>query len=54
MCMSSNCLAFDCLVMALPSFFIGLFVEDAINVLRKELAWESDYVREAECATKFR
>ena len=29
-------------------------MEDAIDVLRKELAWESDYVREAECATKFR
>ncbi len=29
-------------------------MEDAVDVLRKELAWESDYVREAECAKKFR
>jgi len=32
----------------------GMFVEDAIDVMRKELAWESDYIREAECAMKFR
>ena len=25
-----------------------------MDVMRKELAWESDYFREAECATNFR
>lgn len=31
----------------------GLFAENALRVAKKELAWEVDYEREAECATKF-
>lgn len=27
----------------------GLFLENTIAVARKELAWETDYIREAEC-----
>ena len=34
--------------------FVGLYVESVMRVARKELAWECDYLREAECATKFR
>ncbi|XP_069500560.1 atypical kinase COQ8B, mitochondrial [Ambystoma mexicanum] len=36
---------------ALPE---GLFPENSIQVLRKELAWECDYNREAQCAKRFR
>ncbi|XP_072166914.1 atypical kinase COQ8B, mitochondrial-like [Diadema setosum] len=32
----------------------GLYAESAIEVAKKELAWEVDYIREAECAEKFR
>ncbi|CAH1388843.1 unnamed protein product [Nezara viridula] len=32
----------------------GLFLEKIIEVAKKELAWEVDYVREAECTRKFR
>lgn len=32
----------------------GLFAENSIEVLRRELAWECDYNREAQCATRFR
>lgn len=32
----------------------GLFIEEAATVARRELNWEVDYVREAECATKFK
>eukprot|EP00794_Sanderia_malayensis_P020192 gene20192-22168_t len=31
----------------------GLFLEQTVDVLRSELAWECDYLREASCATKF-
>ncbi|CAK6974968.1 atypical kinase COQ8B%2C mitochondrial isoform X2 [Scomber scombrus] len=32
----------------------GLFADSSLEVLQRELAWECDYVREAECAKKFR
>ncbi len=32
----------------------GLFVDDVIAVARRELAWEVDYEREAECGERFR
>ncbi|XP_068106886.1 atypical kinase COQ8B, mitochondrial [Hyperolius riggenbachi] len=32
----------------------GLFAEHGVQILQKELAWECDYLREAECAKKFR
>ncbi|XP_019851732.1 PREDICTED: atypical kinase COQ8B, mitochondrial-like [Amphimedon queenslandica] len=32
----------------------GLFVDSVVDVARKELAWETDYVREAQFCTKFR
>ncbi|XP_078102820.1 atypical kinase COQ8B, mitochondrial [Sander vitreus] len=32
----------------------GLFADDSLAVLQRELAWECDYKREAECAKKFR
>ncbi|XP_059186482.1 atypical kinase COQ8B, mitochondrial [Centropristis striata] len=36
---------------ALPD---GLFADSSLEVLQKELAWECDYKREAECAKRFR
>ncbi|XP_037534001.1 atypical kinase COQ8B, mitochondrial [Nematolebias whitei] len=36
---------------ALPE---GLFADSSLEVLQRELAWECDYRREAECAKKFR
>jgi aarF domain-containing kinase len=32
----------------------GLFINSAVDVARKELAWETDYTREAHYSTKFR
>lgn len=32
----------------------GLFVDSIIEVAKRELAWECDYVREAECTYRFR
>ncbi|XP_054759044.2 atypical kinase COQ8B, mitochondrial-like [Lytechinus pictus] len=32
----------------------GLYAESAIEVAKKELGWEVDYIREAECCEKFR
>ncbi|XP_052249461.1 atypical kinase COQ8B, mitochondrial-like [Dreissena polymorpha] len=32
----------------------GLYVDSVIKVAKKELAWEVDYLREAECSEKFR
>ncbi|KAM5146219.1 atypical kinase COQ8B, mitochondrial [Mantella aurantiaca] len=32
----------------------GLFPENSVQVLQKELSWECDYLREAECSKKFR
>ncbi|XP_069983392.1 uncharacterized protein Coq8 isoform X3 [Penaeus vannamei] len=32
----------------------GLYVDSVIEVAKKELNWECDYVREAECTTRFR
>ncbi|KAF7655062.1 hypothetical protein LDENG_00061200 [Lucifuga dentata] len=37
--------------MVLPE---GLFADSSLEVLQRELAWECDYKREAECAKKFR
>ncbi|KAJ8369071.1 hypothetical protein SKAU_G00090990 [Synaphobranchus kaupii] len=36
---------------ALPE---GLFADSSLEVIQKELAWECDYKREAECAKRFR
>ena len=33
---------------------IGLHMEAFIDVSRRELAWEVDYIREAKCAKRFR
>ena len=33
---------------------LGLFIDAAADVARKEMAWETDYRREAECAERFR
>jgi aarF domain-containing kinase len=32
----------------------GLFVDELVTVARKELAWETDYIREAKCQNMFR
>lgn len=32
----------------------GLYVENVMEVAKIELAWEVDYVREAECGRKFK
>ncbi|XP_047498789.1 atypical kinase COQ8A, mitochondrial-like [Penaeus chinensis] len=32
----------------------GLYVDSVIEVAKKELNWECDYIREAECTTRFR
>lgn len=32
----------------------GLFADSSLDVLQRELAWECDYKREAECAKRFR
>ena len=45
-----NVLTFCPLLFASP----GLFPEHLIDVMRKELALECDYIREAQCAKKFR
>jgi predicted unusual protein kinase regulating ubiquinone biosynthesis (AarF/ABC1/UbiB family) len=31
----------------------GLYLDNTIKVARRELAWETDYVREAKCMEKF-
>ena len=36
------------------NFLIGLFMDQTVGVLRKELAWECDYKREAASAKQFR
>lgn len=32
----------------------GMYIDNVVAVARRELAWEVDYVREAECAKKFK
>lgn len=32
----------------------GMFIDNIVEVAKKELAWEVDYVREAECTRKFK
>lgn len=32
----------------------GLFMDQIVTVARKELAWETDYIREAKCQNMFR
>ena len=34
--------------------YVGLFVDELVVVARKELAWETDYTREAKCQNIFR
>ncbi|XP_038623170.1 atypical kinase COQ8B, mitochondrial isoform X2 [Tachyglossus aculeatus] len=46
-----NLLAILKMSMALPE---GLFADQSLRVLQRELAWECDYLREAACARNFR
>jgi len=32
----------------------GMFLENLMTVAKRELAWEVDYLREAECTKKFK
>ncbi|KAH7940492.1 hypothetical protein HPB49_000503 [Dermacentor silvarum] len=32
----------------------GMYIDNVVSVARRELAWEVDYLREAECAKKFK
>lgn len=32
----------------------GMFIDNIVEVAKKELAWEVDYIREAECTKKFK
>uniref|UniRef100_A0A023FDM4 Putative chaperone activity of bc1 complex-like mitochondrial-like protein n=1 Tax=Amblyomma cajennense TaxID=34607 RepID=A0A023FDM4_AMBCJ len=32
----------------------GMYIDNVVAVARRELAWEVDYIREAECAKKFK
>lgn len=32
----------------------GMFLENLMSVAKRELAWEVNYIREAECTSKFR
>lgn len=32
----------------------GMFIDNIVEVAKKELSWEVDYIREAECTRKFR
>ena len=34
-------------------FDLGLYVEEFVDVAKRELSWEVDYVREAECTRRF-
>ena len=38
----------------IEKFFAGLFLDSVIEVAKKELRWECDYVREAECTRRFK
>lgn len=33
---------------------LGMFIENVVEVAKRELAWEVDYEREAECTKKFK
>lgn len=33
---------------------LGLFIDNLVEVAKKELAWEVDYSREARCTKKFK
>ena len=35
------------------NIFTGVFIEEVIKVAKRELAWEVDYIREAECTKRF-
>lgn len=32
----------------------GMFIDNMVEVAKRELAWEVDYIREAECTKKYR
>lgn len=32
----------------------GMYMEEIVKVAKRELSWEVDYIREAECTRKFR
>lgn len=32
----------------------GMFIDNIVQVAKKELSWEVDYLREAECTKKFK
>lgn len=36
------------------TYFVGLFIDNLVEVAKRELSWEVDYKREKECTKKFR
>lgn len=32
----------------------GMFIDNLVEVAKRELAWEVDYIREAECTRKYK
>lgn len=32
----------------------GMFIDNVVEVANRELAWEVDYIREAECTRKYK
>lgn len=32
----------------------GMFIDNVVEVAKRELAWEVDYIREAECTRKYK
>lgn len=32
----------------------GMFIDNVVEVAKRELAWEVDYIREAECAKQYK
>jgi aarF domain-containing kinase len=33
---------------------VGMFIDNLVEVAKRELAWEVDYLREAECTRNFK
>ena len=50
-CCTSLARSKSCVFVAI---LVGLHMEQFIEVSRRELAWEVDYIREANCAKRFR
>jgi aarF domain-containing kinase len=43
-----------CFYILLYLFVAALFIDNFVQVAKRELAWEVDYGREAECTRKFK